>query len=221
MTRAALLCYGPVIKWCVTGERQVGKGFKQVLAAAALITAVPLAAQNYSDGYTFIKAVKERDGNVVTGLVSQPGTTVINSKDRSSGEGGLHIVTRSRDYNWLTFLMGKGARLDLQNNQGETALSLAAQLGWLEGAELLLKYGAAVDLANVRGETPLILAVAQRNLPMVRLLLSKGANPKKTDRATGLSAIDFATRDGARSAAILKLLEAPPAAAKKVSGPKL
>ena len=199
----------------------MSKGLKRALAAAALFAAVPVAAQSYSDSYSFIKAVKERDGEKVTSLVSQPGTTVINSKERSTGEGALHIVTRARDYSWLTFIMSKGPRLDLQNNQGVTALSLAAQLGWVEGAELLLKYGASVDLANSRGETPLILAVGQRNLPMVRVLLAKGANPKRTDSASGLSAIDYATRDGARSAAILKMLQAPPAAPKKAAGPKL
>jgi hypothetical protein len=199
----------------------VGKGLKLVLAAAAMVAAVPAGAQSYSDSYTFLKAVKERDGSKVTELVSTPGTTVINTKERSSGDGALHIVTRERDLSWLTFIMGKGARLDLQNNQGVTPLSLAAQLGWLEGAELLLKYGASVDLANNRGETPLILAVQQRHLPMVRVLMARGANPKKTDSAAGLSALDYATRDGARSASILKLLQAPPAPAKKVAGPKL
>jgi hypothetical protein len=199
----------------------VGKGFGRALAAAALIVAVPAAAQQYSDSYSFLKAVKERDASKVTSLVSEPGTTVIHSKERSTGEGALHIVTRDRDYGWLSFLMGKGARLDIQDQKGGTPLSLAAQLGWLEGAELLLKYGANPNLANNRGETPLILAVQQRNLPLVRLLLSKGANPKRADSAAGLSAIDYASRDGARSAAILKLLQAPPAPAKKVAGPKL
>jgi ankyrin repeat protein len=186
-----------------------------------VIGAVPASAQNFSDSYSFLKAVKERDGAKVTSLVSQPGTTVIHSKERSTGEGALHIVTRDRDYGWLSFLMGKGARLDAQDKTGATALSLAAQLGWLEGADLLLKYGANPDLGNSRGETPLILAVQQRNLPMVRMLLAKGANPKKADSAAGLSAIDYATRDGARSAGILKLLQAPPAPARKVVGPKL
>jgi ankyrin repeat protein len=196
-------------------------GYKRILTAAALVLAVPAAAQSYSDSYTFIKAVKERNGDKVTELVSQPGTIVINSKERSNGEGALHIVTRARDYSWLNFIMSKGARLDLQNNQGVTALSLAAQLGWLEGAELLLKYGASVDLPNNRGETPLILAVSQRHVPLVRVLLARGANPKRTDSASGLSAIDYATRDGARSATILKMLQAPLPAAKKAAGPKL
>jgi len=199
----------------------VGIGFKRVIAAALLVVAVPVAAQSYSDGYSFLKAVRERDGAKVTELVSEPGTTVINSKDRGSGEGALHIVTRARDFAWLNFIMGKGARLDIQNSQGATPLSIAAQIGWLEGAELLLRYRASVDLANGRGETPLILAVQRRDLAMARLLLSKRADPKKTDSAAGLSAIDYAVRDGARSAQILKLLQAPPAAAKKVAGPKL
>lgn len=199
----------------------MGIGFKRVIAAALLVVAVPVAAQSYSDGYSFLKAVRERDGAKVTELVSEPGTTVINSKDRGSGEGALHIVTRARDFAWLNFIMGKGARLDIQNSQGATPLSIAAQIGWLEGAELLLRYRASVDLANGRGETPLILAVQRRDLAMARLLLSKRADPKKTDSAAGLSAIDYAVRDGARSAQILKLLQAPPAAAKKVAGPKL
>jgi ankyrin repeat protein len=199
----------------------VSKGLKRALAAAALIVAVPVAAQSFSDSYSFLKAVKERDGSKVSELVSQPGTVVINTRDRSSGDGALHIVTRERDLSWLTFLMGKGARLDVQNNQGITPLSLAAQLGWLEGAELLLKYGASVDLPSSRGETPLIFAVQQRSLPVVRVLLARGANPKRTDSAAGLSAIDYATRDGARSAVILKLLETPQAPAKKAAGPKL
>jgi ankyrin repeat protein len=199
----------------------VAKGFKRAIAAAALIIAVPVAAQSYSDSHSFLKAVKERDGTKVTQLVSEPGTTVINSRERGSGDSALHIVARARDYEWLSFLLSRGIRPDLQDQQGTTALGIAAQLGWLEGAELLLGRGASVDLANGQGETPLILAVQRRDLAMVRLLLSKGANPKRGDRAAGLSAIDHAKRDGARSAGILKLLEAPAAPAKKVAGPKL
>lgn len=192
------------------------------LAAAALLAvSAPVSAQQtHSDSYTFLKAVKERDSATVTGLVSEPGSIAINSRERGNGEGGLHYVVRDRDLSWLAFLLGKGARADLQNQQGTTALSLAAQLGWVEGAELLLKRRASVDLANARGETPLIMAVQRRDVAMVRLLMANGANPKRADSVAGLSAIDYATRDS-RAGAILKLLQAPPAAAKKPAGPKL
>jgi ankyrin repeat protein len=190
------------------------------MAAVALVLSAPLLAQSFSDSYSFLKAVKERDGPKATSLITAPGSIVVNSRDRSSGEGAIHYVVRDRDYSWLAFLIGRGARVDLQNNRGETALALVAQMGWTEGAQLLLSQRATVDLATSRGETPLILAVQRRDLAMVRLLLSKGANPKRTDNVTGKSALDYARQDP-RATAILKLLEAKAAPAKAVSGPKL
>ena len=196
------------------------KGFGAALAAAALLSAVPAAAQQMSDRYTFLKAVKDRDGNKVTALISEPGSVVVNQSERATGDTALHMVARDRDYTWSSFMIAKGARLDAQNHQGDTPLAIAAQLGWAEGVQLLLSRGASVDLANSRGETPLILAVQRRDLPTVRLLLARGANPRKTDNVAGYSALDYARRDG-RAAAIVKLLETPAKPAKAVAGPKL
>ncbi|HEY0112328.1 MAG TPA: ankyrin repeat domain-containing protein [Allosphingosinicella sp.] len=191
---------------------------RAIAASILLASAVPVAAQSHSDSYSFLKAVKERDGAKVTALIGSPGSTAINTRDRGSGEGALHYIVRERDLVWLTFLLGKGARPDLQSNRAETPLILASQIGWVEGAQALLGRRASVDLANSRGETPLILAVQRRDLAMVRLLLSKGASPRRTDNVAGLSALDYARRDP-RAAAILKLLEAKPAA--PAQGPKL
>jgi ankyrin repeat protein len=191
------------------------------LAAAALaLFAAPATAQGFSDAYNFLKAVREGDGSKVSELASVPGSIVVNAKDRATGDGALHIVARDRNLGWLAFLIGKGARPDLQNNEGMTPLAIATQIGWAEGAQLLLDRRASVDLANVRGETPLILAVQNRDLAMVRLLLGRGANPKRTDRVAGYSALDYARKD-ARSAAIVKLLEAPVTPAKAAQGPGL
>lgn len=198
----------------------MGKGLGRAIAAAALLIAVPATAQNYSDSYTFLKAVKERDGDKATSVLSQPGTIVVNSKERGSGDGALHILARARDLTWLNFVLGKGARPDLQNNEGNSALAIAAQLGWLDGAQLLIARRASVDLANSRGETPLILAVQRRDLAMVRLLLASGADPKRSDSVAGLSAIDYAKQD-ARASAVLKLLETPVEKARPAAGPRL
>lgn len=194
--------------------------FGRILAASmVLVLAVPASGQQtFSDGFTFLKAVKERDGDKVTDLVSEPGTIVVNTRDRSNGEGALHILVRGRDLTWLAFLLGKGARPDIQTHRGDTPLTLAAQIGWVEGAELLLAKGAGVDLANGRGETPLILATQRRDMPMVRLLLARRADPKRTDNVAGMSALDYARQDP-RAGAVLKLLEAKLAPAKPVAGP--
>ncbi|HYI40225.1 MAG TPA: ankyrin repeat domain-containing protein [Allosphingosinicella sp.] len=188
-------------------------------ASMALVLAVPASGQQtFSDSYTFLKAVRERDGDKVTDLVAEPGTVVINTRERGSGEGALHIVVRGRDLTWLAFLLGKGARPDIQTNRGDTPLTLAAQIGWLEGVEQLLARRASVDLANGRGETALILAAQRRDVPLVRLLLSRRADPKRTDNVAGMSALDYAKQDP-RASAVLKLLEAKVAPAKPVAGP--
>lgn len=181
---------------------------KAILLFAALV-AVPAAAMQYSEGFTFLKGVRERNGGVVQAMVTRPNPAVLNARDSGSGEGALHILVRGRDLGWLNFLLTRGARADLQSNNGTTPLNLAAQLGWTEGADALLRRRANPNLGNQRGETPLIFAVQRRDLMMVRLLKGNGADPAQTDNVSGNSALDYARRD-ARAASILRELEARP-----------
>lgn len=194
--------------------------FGRALAASIMlaVAAPALGQQQFSDSYTFLKAVRERDGDKVSDLVAEPGSVVINTRERGSGEGALHIVVRGRDLTWLSFLLGKGARPDIQSQRGDTPLTLAAQIGWLDGAEILLARRATVDLPNGRGETALIIAAQRRDVPMVRMLLARRADPNRTDRVAGMSALDYARQDP-RAGAVLKLLEAKPASAKPAAGP--
>ena len=83
----------------------------------------------------------------------------------------------------------------------------AARVGFQDAAEWLLGQGAKVDGANRMGETPLIIAVQQRQVALVKVLLAAGANPDKPDSAAGLSARDYAKRDG-RSREIISAIEA-------------
>ena len=191
---------------------------KLALAAAILLSlGTPAGAQSYSEGYKFLKAVKDRDGGAIQAALSGPGARLVNSKDATSSDTGLHIVARDRDLVWLRFLLAKGARPDAANRAGDTPLSLATQLGWVDGVTALLAAGAKVDAANTRGETPLILAVHNRDIPMIRLLLGQGADPKRSDRIAGYSALDYAKRDD-RSGTIVRMLEtAQPA--KPTAGP--
>lgn len=179
------------------------------LMAAMALAALPaaVAAQQMSDGYTFLKAVKERDGTTASGLIAEPGSIAINAKD-PAGNAALHLLTRERDLVWLGFLLTKGAKANIQDREGNTPLAIAARIGWLEGAERLLRGGARADEPNNRGETPLIMAVHNRDLAMVRLLLAEGADPNHQDSVAGYSALDYARQDR-RAASIIKLLESP------------
>ena len=177
-----------------------------LVAAIATLIATPLVAQSFSDGYTFLKAVRERNGEVADRILANPSSTAVNARDPSTGESALHILVRGRDLNWLIFMLSKGARPDTGSNDGTTPLILAAQLGWIEGANQLLARRANPNIGNRSGETPLIVAVQRRDIQMVRLLLSQRANPNQTDNLAGNSAIDYARQDP-RAAAILRELE--------------
>lgn len=188
-----------------------------IFAAFLAVAAVPALAQ-FSESFNFLKAVRDRDGGKVAEIVSNPASTAIHARDGSTGEGALHILVRGRDLGFMNYLLARGARPDLQDNQGNSALNVAAQIGWTPGAEALIARGATVDHANRRGETPLIQAVQRRDAALVRLLVSQGADSNRTDSVAGLSAMDYARRD-TRAGPILRLLQTPRTTPRAVSGP--
>ena len=196
----------------------------RALAAGLLLAfAVPALAQvSFSDGYTFLKAVRERDGATAERILSNPSSNAINIRDQRSGEGALHILARERELGWLGFMLNRGARPDLQDNEGNTPMVLAAQIGWREGVERLLIARADPNLANRRGETALIYAVRRNDVPLVRLLVANRANPNQTDYVTGSSALDYARQDPRRQAVLRELENAgQPQRPAQVQGPAL
>lgn len=168
-----------------------------VALAAMLAVATPATAQ-FSQGYKFLEAIKKKDGNTVQEMLDVPGTTVVNTRDVTSGETALHIVTARRDLTWIEFLAAKGANVNARNGRGATPLQMAVGMGFTEGVELLLAKGARVDEPDTSGETPLITAVHRRDTGVMRLLLKAGANPDRADNS-GRSARDYATLDGRNS----------------------
>lgn len=161
-----------------------------ILPAMAAMLAVPAAAQFQSEGYKFLEAVKDREGNEATDMLSKPGSQLVNTRDITSGDTGLHIVVARSDALWIRFLLQRGADPNIRNKKGITPLQLATAMGFTEGVEALIKGGASINVSDQTGETPLIAAVHARNVPMVRLLLEKGADPDRNDNS-GRSARDY------------------------------
>lgn len=178
-----------------------------LIAAAALVAPLvapmPAAAQ-FSKGYKFLEAVRKKDGNVVNEALDEPGSTIVNTRDSTSGETALHIVTQRRDLTWMNFLIGKGANVNARDGRGTTPLQLAANLGFPEGVELLVGQRARIDEPNTAGETPLITAIHHRHIAIVRALLKAGADPDRADNS-GRSARDYALLDGRNSALVSEI----------------
>ena len=156
----------------------------------AMLALQPAAAQLGSEGYQFLKAVDDRDGDKATEMLNKPGTQIINTRDITSGDTGLHLVVRRNDTLWVRFLLQRGANPNIRNNAGVTPLQLATTLNMVEAVEVLIDKGAQVNVADQTGETPLMAAAHQRNIEIFRKLLEKGADPDRNDNS-GRSARDY------------------------------
>ncbi len=169
-------------------------GILAVALAGAMALPSPAVAQ-FSKGYKFLEAVRKKEGQTVTDLLNEPGTTIVNTHDSSNGETALHIVTQRRDTTWMNFLIGKGANVDARNGQGATPLQIAVNLAFPDGVQVLLDGRARVDEPGAQGETPLITAVHRRDVGIMRMLLKAGADPDRADNS-GRSARDYAALEG-------------------------
>lgn len=185
---------------------------------AATIAPMPAAAQ-FSDGYTFLKAVRDADVAQAREYLDQPGSRIADTRDVKTGETALHIVVKRRDVGWINLIAMAGANLNARDNEGNTPLGLAASLAFSEGVMVLTYRKANVNQPNNRGETPLILAVHRGDLATVRALIEAGADPSIRDTIAGMSARDYAERDR-RLGQILRIIDgAQPKPATSTMGP--
>jgi len=125
-----------------------------------------------------IASLRDRDDIVELLLKNGAAVNALDNKDVSAlmlaaGLGHLNIVQLLLN-NW-------GAELNLQDINGNSALSLAAHHPAGENSnfpaivELLINHGAQVNNLDNSNTTPLIRAASKRNTEIVRILLENGA----------------------------------------------
>ena len=91
-------------------------------------------------------------------VLAEKGINIMNTD--KEGNNVLHTAARNPDrYNVLEMLIKSRFPLDLPNEQGDTALHIAAQRGNLPHIKALVKQGANYDLLNKASLSPLYLAV--------------------------------------------------------------
>ena len=112
--------------------------------------------------------------------VIRVGGCSVHGADRH-GTRPLMYAARQGAVRCLKLLLGHGAKLDEQSNDGDTALMLAAANRQSEAIELLLRAGAAVNLTNNQGENALHHAVSAGCEVCVRALLKYGSRMNHQD----------------------------------------
>ena len=187
-----------------TGRFRIFAQALAMLISSMLLASSPAHAQ-FSKSYKFLEAVRKKDGAVVQDALNEPGSQIVNTRDSTTGETALHIVTARRDLTWMSFLIGKGANVNAHDGRSTTPLQLAVTLGFPEGVDLLISQRAQIDEPNSQGETPLISAVHRRDTGILRVLLKAGADPDRADNS-GRSARDYALLGG-RSNSLVSEIE--------------
>jgi len=147
-------------------------------------------------------AVIEKDTAKISQLL-QSGMD-INTQHKTTGTTVLMIASSYYYYNDIvSFLIRKGAKLNLQDNDGKTALLWAASNS-LPNAEILVANGADVNFAAIDGMTPFLQATlgvssGKVTIEMCDLLRKKGANINAAltkQSAVGWTALHYAAING-------------------------
>jgi ankyrin repeat protein len=158
---------------------------------------------------TFFDAA--RDGNEAAVRKFLADGTDVNMRDttpRGEEQTALHHAMRAADPAVAAVLIEHGANVNARANSGYTPLHVAAGLGKVPHAKLLLGKGAFVDAVDSRG-MPIHAAVLQGQQGMVELLLKAGANPNaRTPRSedTPLTLLNDAMHYVPAHDAIIRLL---------------
>lgn len=125
-------------------------------------------------------------------------TTIRRASPRSSAV--LALATKANFVDIVRLLVKANVDINYQDEQGDTALHVAARFGHLECARLLLE-GSDIQKADTElcektyGWTPLFIACVDGHLPIVELLIENGADLERVD-TSGWNAKEHAALRG-------------------------
>jgi ankyrin repeat protein len=146
-------------------------------------------AKNKNGIGALTRALIKNHEQVSQSLLAQPAIDI-----NVPGENGASVlmvyVYRNRE-EVVTNLLQRGANVNLQDMDGDTALHGAVKTGNLKVLRLLLAKGARVNTRSKLGATPLMWAGGYGQDEAARILLENGADPKLKDEQ-GRTAADWA-----------------------------
>jgi len=94
----------------------------------------------------------------------------------------IHLAAAFDQGDALRELLRAGVEIGARNNQGETALMVAAQKGKIKAINTLIEAGADMEATNSAGETALMMASHKGKIEAIKTLIKAGANKEAMDR---------------------------------------
>ncbi len=107
----------------------------------------------------------------------------------------LIFAVQFRHPDTVTMLLDAGMNVNVQDEDGKTAVMRAAKNSDKTMLPLLLSYGADVNLVDNNGMTALMVAAQRANVDNIKALLAAGADSSVKNNA-GQTAVDIAQKKG-------------------------
>lgn len=169
-----------------------------VLKKLAAITALGLTAlsfvtsaqaQQYSERYEFIKAIKEQDAFAVREKLTNGQYPNVRDGD---GVPAIYIAAQEGGVGWVALLLKHDADINIANrSDGKTILMYFAERGETDAVKFLLGQDADPNITDGFGETALMKAVRARQFRVTKALLGAGSDLSIAD-SSGRTALDHA-----------------------------
>lgn len=140
-----------------------------------------ITIRNENSDSAFVLAIKTADADLAESwakrlLAEQKGDLVAQSILDLSWTAPEHPQAVEALRPALERLIALGAKIDCQDEDGQTPLIVAAATNQEALVHLLLDLGADINLRNKEGETPLIQAIANGHPNISKILLDRGAD---------------------------------------------
>ncbi|XP_030843124.1 E3 ubiquitin-protein ligase MIB2 [Strongylocentrotus purpuratus] len=152
---------------------------RQMMTAAATEAATKDGEVTAQSAKEFIKAVMEGDvKRVAEALKKNKGFVNVVVQDNTP----LHLAAYQDHFQVVELLIKNGAKLDVKDDDGDTALANAVHQDNARIVKYLLDHGADPNTTNVKGgRSPLHIGASKNHTQCVRLILGKGGNPNVKD----------------------------------------
>ena len=166
----------------------------KALTAIALLS-LGTVALSYADPgpQTLIDLIRSGQREAVLAAITSPYVDV--NTAAPDGSTPLMWAVYTVDHEMVRALLKRGAKANVINRYGDSAIAEAVKVGDVEMVRTLLDAGANPDSPNQDGETALMLASNIGSLPIAQMLIDRGATVNALETFRGQTALMWAAAE--------------------------